>query len=175
MSRKSHIDEALEILKALGMPKEQQNDRTALCLLALLNLTKAKTWAEVEAPLVGITPMMTFAKEQYRRHYAPNTRETFRRYSTHQLCQAGLVVYNPDCPAWPTNSPKAVYQVVSSALALLKSYGSPKWAAQLTTFLEQRETLAGQYANERKMTFIPVTLKTGKTIKSRMQRSAWFT
>lgn len=31
------IDQALKILVDIGMPKAQQNERTALCLLALLN------------------------------------------------------------------------------------------------------------------------------------------
>ena len=164
MSRKSRIDEALDILKALGMPREQQNERTALCLLALLNLTKTRKWAEIESPLVGITPMMEFAKKHYQRDYAPNTRETFRRYSTHQLCQAGLVVYNPDNLTRPTNSPKAVYQIEPAALSLLKSYGQPEWAIKLSAYLASRETLAGRYAMKRNMTLIPVTLATGAKI-----------
>ena len=131
MSRRSRIAEALDILRLLGLPKAQQNERTALCLLALLNLTKAEAWAEAESPLVGITPMMEFAKKHYQRDYAPNTRETFRRFSTHQLCQAGLVIYNPDDPTRPTNSPNAVYQVAPETLALLRGFGAPEWPSRL--------------------------------------------
>jgi len=36
----SKVKESLDIIKALGLPKAQQNDRTALCLLALLNLSE---------------------------------------------------------------------------------------------------------------------------------------
>lgn len=39
-----YIEEAQEIITALGLPKAQQNERSALCLLALLNLTPEKTW-----------------------------------------------------------------------------------------------------------------------------------
>ena len=38
----SKIDEAIAILKALGLPKAQQNERSALTLLALVDL-KEKT------------------------------------------------------------------------------------------------------------------------------------
>jgi hypothetical protein len=41
-------------------------------LLALLKVTKDKTWAEAESPLVGITPMMEFARRHYGKEYAPN-------------------------------------------------------------------------------------------------------
>lgn len=97
------------------MPRAQQNDRSALCLLALLNLTQQKSWAEAENPLVGITPMMQFARHNYGKEYAPNTRETFRRQTMHQLVVAGIALYNPDAPARPVNSPKAVYQIEPAA------------------------------------------------------------
>ena len=89
---KQKLEEAIELLKKFGMPTEQQNERTAYCLLSLLNVTPEKEWKNAESPLVGITPMMTFAKEYYNKEYAPNTRETFRRFSTHQMVQAGQVL-----------------------------------------------------------------------------------
>ena len=86
------IAEALKILVDLGMPRAQRNDRSALCLLALLDLTKGKSWAQAGNPLMGITPMMEFAREEYGKQYAPNTRETFRRQTIHQLVAAGIGV-----------------------------------------------------------------------------------
>jgi hypothetical protein len=147
------------------MPKAQQNERTALCLLALLNVTKATAWAEAEAPLMGITPMLEFARKYYQRDYAPNTRETFRRRSAHQLCQAGLVLYNPDDPARPTNSPKAAYQVEPTTLALLRTFGTPEWPRKLTAYLAQHKTLAERNAKARKTALIPVTLANGDAIR----------
>ncbi len=44
MSQIDHINAALRILKLLGLPRAQQNERSALCLLALLNLSPDKTW-----------------------------------------------------------------------------------------------------------------------------------
>lgn len=85
MSEETKIDDALQILGQLGMPRPQRNERSALCLLALLNLTKGKSWAEAENPLIGITPIMDFARDHYGKQYKPNTRETFRRQTMHQL------------------------------------------------------------------------------------------
>ena len=50
------IDNALEILKALGMPRGQQNDRSALTLLALLDLKPSGTWQEIELTAVPLEP-----------------------------------------------------------------------------------------------------------------------
>ena len=116
------IQETIDVLSLFGMPSAQQNERTAYCLLALLNLTPEKKWADAENPLVGITPMMTFAKDHYNKEYAPNTRETFRRFSTHQMVQAGIALYNPDKPDRAVNSPNAVYQISPEALKVIKAY-----------------------------------------------------
>jgi hypothetical protein len=37
---------AIKILATLGLPRAQLNERSALCLLALLNLTPRKTWEQ---------------------------------------------------------------------------------------------------------------------------------
>lgn len=74
-----YIEAAQQIILALGLPRAQQNERSALCLLALINLTPGKTWANAENPLMGITPIMDWIRQHYDKDYAPNTRETIRR------------------------------------------------------------------------------------------------
>jgi hypothetical protein len=144
MAGERKIADALQALGALGMPRTQQNDRSALCLLALLNLTKRKPWAAAQDPLVGITPMMEFARDRYGKQYAPNTRETFRRRTMHQLVAAGIALYNPDNPARPVNSPKAVYQIEQETLTLLPSFGTARWNRNLETYLKTRPTLTAR-------------------------------
>ena len=122
-NKSNHIEPAHQIIISLGLPRAQQNERSALCLLALLNLTPSKSWSDAENPLVGITPIMDWAREHYQKEYAPNTRETFRRQTMHQFCDAGIALYNPDKPSRPVNSPKAVYQIEPTALALLRNFG----------------------------------------------------
>lgn len=104
MAEENRIADALQILGELGMPRAQRNDRSALCLLALLNLTRKGSWSKAENPLIGITPMMEFARNHYGKLYAPNSRETFRRQTIHQMVAAGIALYNPDNPTRPVNS-----------------------------------------------------------------------
>lgn len=159
------LEEAIEILKKFGMPSEQQNERTAYCLLSLLNVTPEKAWKNAENPLVGISPMMTFAKEYYNKIYAPNSRETFRRFSTHQLVQAGIVLYNPDKPNRPVNSPKAVYQISPAALKVIKTFGTSDFEPLLSDFIQNQSTLAAQYAHEREMNMVSVKIKKNHMIQ----------
>ena len=164
MSAETRIREALQVLRDLGMPREQQNDRTALCLLALLDLDPRKKWREAADPRVGITPMMEFARDRYGVKYAPNTRETFRRFSVHQLVQAGLVVSNPDSPARPVNSPKTVYQIAPDARRLLRTLKSKKWESELAAYRARQGTLATRYARIRDLKRIPVRMARSRAL-----------
>ncbi|MEG1508100.1 MAG: BsuBI/PstI family type II restriction endonuclease [Akkermansia sp.] len=163
-SSNNHITESIEIIRSLGLPRAQQNERSALCLLALLDLSPDKKWHDAVNPLMGITPMMDWSRENYQKAYAPNTRETFRRQSMHQFCDAGIALYNPDKPNRAVNSPHAVYQIEPSLLSLLRSYGSSVWGKSLEEYLKTRETLVARYARERNQNLIPVNISSDKTI-----------
>ena len=165
MEEENKIADALQVLENLGMPRAQQNDRSALCLLALLNLKKGELWADAKKPLIGITPMMEFARDHYDKLYAPNSRETFRRQTIHQLVAAGIALYNPDDPARPVNSPKAAYQIEADTLTLLRSFGTAAWNKNLEKYRKTRKTLIARYAKEREMKKLPVRLATGDTMR----------
>jgi len=152
------IQEALAILKALGMPRGQQNDRSALTLLALLDLKPSGAWNEIDRPLMGITPIMEYTREHYGREYAPNTRETFRRQTMHQFVEAGIALHNPDDPARPVNSPHACYQLSGEAAGVVRTFGTDAWDATLGAWLAQRRTLAEKWARDRAMQMVPVTV-----------------
>lgn len=144
---KARIGEASSILKSLGLPREQTNERAALTFLALLDLKPDQPWTAASTPLCGVTPIMEFAAENYGKQWKPNTRETVRRFTLHQFRDAGLVVLNPDRPDRPVNSPDYCYQVPDEALRLLRTYGSAKWEGQLRQYLASGATLAAKYAS----------------------------
>lgn len=161
----SHVNEALEVLKALGLPRPQLNPRSALTMLALLNLTRDRAWPEAQNPLCGITPMMDFFKKHYGKRYAPNTRETVRRQTIHQFLEAGLVRQNPDDSKRAINSALTVYQVTPEALTLLRSWGSPRWGSALAEWLASAGSLRERNAAEREQHRLIVDLGGGETLR----------
>lgn len=161
---KEKVEEALGVLRALGLPRGQQNERSALVLLALLALEPGTPWSKASNPMIGVTPVMNFIAKHYGRQYAPNTRETVRRQTIHQFMDAGFIIANPDLPSRPVNSPKAVYQIEAGALKLLRTFGSTEWDKSVRAYLTSVETLKKRYAREREMERIPLTLTSGKTI-----------
>jgi hypothetical protein len=159
------IEETQEILKALGLPVAQQNEMSALTLLALCNIKETDNWTKATRQSLGITKgIMTFVAENYGKSYAPNTRETFRRQVLHQFVQGRVADYNPDEPYLPVNSPRAHYAISNEALSVIKTYNTKKWKSAVKTFISQIGTLSQAYEKQRSMELIPVTLE-GKKIK----------
>lgn len=158
------IESSIAALLRLGMPKAQQNERTALVLLALLELKPGERWEQASEPMLGITQMMDWFRDHWGKNYAPNTRETVRRQSVHQIVAAGIAIPNPDDPARPTNSGKTVYQVTPEALAALRTVGSDRWPAAAEAFCGVAGNLAQRWAMERDQHRIPVTLPSGLNI-----------
>ncbi|MDZ8049954.1 MAG: BsuBI/PstI family type II restriction endonuclease [Aulosira sp. ZfuVER01] len=156
---KTRIDEALQILIKLGFPRAQLNERSALTLLALLDLKPTEPWSAATSPLMGITPIMEFMAQHYGKSYKPNTRETVRRQTVHQFLDAALIITNPDAPERPINSPKTVYQIEESVLELLRTYGTSEWEKSIHTYLASAETLKQRYAQERELARIPIMIE----------------
>jgi hypothetical protein len=137
------LQDATTILTALGMPRAQQNDRSALTLLALLDLKPGRdTWAGADnARLLRIRDVLDFCRTVFKLPYAENTRETFRRQTMHQLVEAGVALYNPDDPGRAVNSPHNCYQVSPEALAVIRLMELDSGPPRSRAFRNQGENL----------------------------------
>ena len=168
--RAKQVKRAIEVLTAIGMPKAQLNDRSALTLLALLDLMPRQDWSKGKSPMLGVTPIMEWMSANYDVKYAPNTRETIRRQTLHQFVDAGLALYNPDKPDRPVNSPAAVYQVSPQALNLLITFGTDGWKTELSRYLSVSGSLAEKNAAPRN--FAGRILKLGSGLNIRLSPGA---
>jgi hypothetical protein len=160
----SKTTEAVAVLKELGLPRAQQNERSALTLLALLDLRENAQWSESRRRIVRVHDVLVFVQEHYGKRYAENTRETIRRQTIHQFEQAGIVMRNPDDPSRATNSPKNVYEITDPALAVIKQYGTPGWMAALRRFIKEKGRLIDRYEKRKKRCFKSVNLPDGASI-----------
>lgn len=160
------IEQAQKILEEIGLPHAQCNEMSALTLLALCDIKPDSNWKEARKVKLGVSKgIMQFVKNHYGKDYAPNTRETFRRFVLHQFVQAGLVDYNPEKPDLPVNSPNAHYAINDLALKLVKSFGSNNWNSVLKSYLSNIGELKKKYIKERKLIQIPVKLSDGTEIE----------
>ncbi len=164
VARKRRLAEAIEVLTSLQFGPKQRNEAAAYTLLALLDLSPEEAWADAESPLCGITPVISFIAESYGVRYAPNTRETIRDEAVKFFVGESLLLRNPDDPERPTNSGKTVYQIESSALALLRKFGAPEWLPALREYLAGRESTKNEITRNRHLARVPVALPDGSRV-----------
>lgn len=158
------VEEAQEILAALGLPPAQQNEISAYTLLALCGLTSETPWKKAKRQSLTIRKgIMEFVNTNYR-SYAENTRETFRRQVLHQFVQAGIVDHNPDNPYLPTNSSLNHYSLAEDAMPAIRSYGTPRWRKTVEQFVARHGKLIDAYYGRRKKCLIPLALPDGRAV-----------
>jgi len=161
----SKIEEGLDILKMLGLPRAQQNERSSLTLLAVLDVKSNTPWKQAKQRIIRIHDILVFIQKVYDKKYAENTRETIRRQTLHQFEQAGVVARNVDDPQRPTNSPNTVYSISDAALKVVKTYGTKAWNETLHEFISSQGRLIERYEKRKKKHLLSLDVKEGKTIK----------
>lgn len=162
MSRKK---DASSILASLGLPRAQQNDRSAFTLLALAGLRPKTPWSEAKANLLGTKAIMAFMREALKKDYAANTRENIRRQTLHQFEQARVVDRNPDDPSRATNSSKTAYRLTEPALAVVQAFGSGLgFEAAVANFKNQFGSLETAYRGTRELHRVPLVLVDGTQV-----------
>lgn len=158
------VGQALEIIEALGLPRGQRNERSALRLLALGSVGPRGRWNGVKQPLLRIWDIMAFMCERYGKNYAANSRETIRRQTIHQFEQARIVDRNPDDPARPTNSGKNVYALTDDIVPVLKAYGTDRFDKEVDRFIGKYGELQKAYANRRRLQEVKLRLPGGAEV-----------
>lgn len=163
-ARDRRVGEAQRALALLNFDRERTNERSALVLLALLGLRPSTPWAKARSPRLRTVELMAWLRDRYGRDYKPNTRETIRRQTLHQFVEAGLVLFNPDAPDRPVNSPNNCYQIAPGALELLSAFETEEFDRMLAFYLEEAPGLRAQYERARTQSQIPVTLLSGDAV-----------
>lgn len=159
------VEEAQELLRALGLPTAQTNEIAALTLLSLAGLRPDAEWSRAATPRRRVHDLLTDMAASYDREYAENTRETVRRQVIHQLEQAGIVDRNPDDRSLATNSPKTHYALTESVLPAVQAFGADSFPEQVERFHAEHGALADKYRAERELNMVPVTLPDGTELK----------
>lgn len=154
------VDEAIAILKALGLPKP--SSKAAYTLLALANLNERKPWKAAGRRSMRIHDIIVAIRTAFKVGYAENTREDVRKQVLKPFEHARVVDRNPDDPTLPTTSPLNHYALTEDALKVLRAYGTTHFASAVGTFTKAYGRLSEAYAAIRKRHLVPVTLPSGE-------------
>lgn len=163
--QKEKLEQAKELLTALGLPKAQCNDRSGWVFLALANIKPSDSWHTATAPLLPTVNIMEFIRNEYGMDYKPNSRETIRRQTLHQFEQARVVDRNRDDPARPTNSKDNNYSLNQPIIEILAEYPDGGWLGKVQDYKDAVPELKAQYERALDKNKIPISLPNGETIK----------
>ncbi len=145
------LEEAKDILKCVGMPDKQSNDRSALVLLALAGIKEESLWTTASDEDLRIHDIIEFINESYKKDYKENTRETLRKDTLHQFVESAIAERNQTGNV-PTNSPKYRYCLTAEMLNLIKKYDSThnkEWQTSVDNFILKNGTLREKYRQRR--------------------------
>ena len=131
MDKETKLQQAKSLLKQLGLPPRQANDRSGWVLLALANIKPEDDWSQAQAPLLPTVNIMQFIREHYGMDYKPNSRETIRRQTLHQFEQARIVDRNRDDPSRATNSKDNNYSLNQPIIDIMKEFPDGDWQAKI--------------------------------------------
>jgi len=144
------ISEAQDLLRQFGFDSIRTNKRSAMVLLALLQLKPGDAWSQAQNPLLGTHAIMAWIANNFGVNYKPNTRETIRRFTLHQFIIGQLVEENIDKPMRPMNSSKWSYRVTTEALGIIKQYRTSEFERHLAAYAHDHvffKTLAEERLN----------------------------
>lgn len=147
----NNIKKMQSILAKLQVPSKQQGEICAYTLLAMANLQKSSAWSDATNEWVRIHDIIEFTRKHYKKMYAENSRETFRKQAIHHFRNAAFVEDNGKA----TNSPEYRYRLTSEFLSIIRQEGAEE---SISNFLKQHESLISLYASKKKAQKIPVTI-----------------
>lgn len=167
------VKEAAKLLIDFGLPTKQQNERSALALLALANLKPSSKWVDATQTSMTVVGskdgngkypgIMHFINKNYSKvkKYKENSRESFRDETIKPFVQAGICEHNPEEPGLSPNSKNNHYRLTVEALKVIRSFGSPEYLDSVTDYRKEVGTLTEKYAKARNLLKIPIKLSNG--------------
>lgn len=161
MSQEDLVNQTRKLLEDIGMDSERSNERSALTFLALAHMDEDTAWIDATGEMYTTREIMDWIRDRLGTDYAPNTRETIRRFTLHQLIAGGAVDYNADDPNRATNSPKNNYRITPKLLDVVHSIGTKRYEYSVVDFCNQIETWRSQQHESRGMNKVPVSMPDG--------------
>lgn len=139
------LNDALNILKSIGMPDTLTNPRSVMTLAALAEMYPGQKWRNASESYHGTHHIVEFINTHFPNKagldtcpYAENSRETFRKDTIKPWISAGIL--EPKA-GLATNDKDNSYRFSSYFAALLRSYNTEQWNERLTSVYRNRPNI----------------------------------
>lgn len=164
---KKLINEALDILKCVGIPfsgkRERGLESMAMAFLAVSGVKKS--WKEAQGQNehrhIKTRDIIKFINENYEEQISPGSYDDIRRKHLKLLVLADLVLNSADNPSAAPNDPTRGYTLESEFKSLITFYGTTEWEIKLKLFTKNRPSLNEILQRKKDMPKVRVTLPSG--------------
>ncbi|MBQ9644734.1 MAG: hypothetical protein IJV24_00050 [Prevotella sp.] len=165
------IRSMLYILEAVGIPIEQEGNRTkvriAEAALAVAGIKKsfAEAKSSDDKEFLTTRQIIDYENKHLEGKYSSGSYDDIRRSHLILLTTAGYVVNSSQLDTQSTNNPTRGYAASPAFAQLLRSYGTTEWASELSDFKRKNEELKEMLARKRELERIPVKLPSGVEVR----------
>lgn len=161
----------LNILETIGISMENLSDRRKEKMAGACLATGQiiESFKEVKSIMDGCflktRDIIEFENAHYGEQISSGSYDDIRRKDLKPLTDMGLVLSSSLLDQSATNNPHRGYALDAQFAGLLKVFGTSKWEAKLSYFLETRQKTKEELERKSAMERIPVTLPSGKTLQ----------
>jgi hypothetical protein len=161
------INEALDILKSVGIPfsgkRERGLESMAMAFLAVAGVTKS--WRDAkgqnEHRHLKTKEIIKFINEHFEESISPGSYDDIRREHLKRLLLADFVLNSANNPSAAQNDPTRGYTIAADFKDLLTYYNTEEWEIKLKLFIKNRPSLQEILQRKRDIQKVRVTLPSG--------------
>ena len=160
------INQALDILAALGIPLDEtarRLERIALAFLAVADVKRSEDWPTAKSFSDGWSLTTRQIIEYWNAHFAENVSsgsyDDIRRKDLILAVHAGVIV--PDQPDTARNNPRRAYALADEYADAVRAYATSGFEAAAELAIAGKETLADRWTAERALARIPIEVAPG--------------
>lgn len=160
------VNEALDVLAALGLPLDEtarRLERIALAFLAVSDVKRPKDWSGAKSFsdrwALTTRQIIEYWKKNFGENVSSGGYDDIRRKDLLLAVHAGIVV--PDQPDTARNNPRRAYVLADEYADAVRAYGTPDFDAAAKLAITGKETLADRWTAERALARIPIEVAPG--------------
>lgn len=162
------LNQALYILSKFGVPVEgmskRRMERIAMAFLAVANVKTETDWIKVDSShALRTRDIIRYWNNHFYEKISESSYDDIRRKDLKLTVLAGIIIASSANPNAARNDGTRAFALSPDYTALIRSFGSNRWEADVEEFLANKVTLEEQLSGKRDLQLIPVKFSSGKT------------
>jgi len=169
------VAEALQILKALGLPVESWTEkrahRIALALLAVADIKSDSEWKDARVldlsnpRTITSREIITYWTKHFGENVSSGSYDDVRRRDLVHLVLSDIVLPSAKNPDANRNDPTRGYAINPDAAKVLRKFGQRSWNAAVYAFYARHGSLEDRLERRRNIKTVPIKLPSGLSLE----------